>query len=218
MGTVARRADFCEGLRVNPWLVVPVKSLRRGKSRLAPALDAGERFALSQLLLLRTLRQAQRFPGLDRTLVVSGCEETCEFAVESGVHVLKESPPGGLNAALAQARAALRERGAVRMVAIPCDLPLLATEDLRRITSAPSRAIALAPDRARRGTNGICLPADIAFEFRFGFDSFERHLDSAHRLGLQSSIIQCDGLAFDIDVPADLTALNALHSDGRVPL
>jgi 2-phospho-L-lactate guanylyltransferase len=215
MATLARRADFGEELRVNLWLVVPVKSLRRGKSRLAPALDPGERFALSQLLLLRTLQRAQRFPGLDRTLVVSGCEETCEFAVESGVRALQESPPGGLNAALAQAQAALRERGASRMLAIPCDLPLVEAHDLRRLAGAPPRGIALAPDRARRGTNGICLPIDFAFDFRFGFESFERHLDSAHRLGLQSTIVDSGGLAFDIDVPADLVAVRAVDIDAR---
>jgi 2-phospho-L-lactate guanylyltransferase len=106
----------------------------------------------------------------------------------------------------------------MRMLAIACDLPLLACEDLRRMAAAPSRAIALAPDRACRGTNGICLPIDVAFEFLFGFESFERHLNGVQQLGLQSSVVQRQGLAFDIDVPADLTMLDALHSDRRVTL
>ena len=196
------------------WLVVPVKSLRLGKSRLSPALDAGQRFALSQALLLRTLQQAQRFPGLDRTLVVSACEESCDFARARAAQVLAESPPGGLNDALEQAQAALRGRGATCMLTIPCDLPLLDTEDLRRLGDVPTGFIALAPDRARRGTNGICLPAQLAFEFRFGPDSFERHLDGVRRLGMQSTIVEREGLAFDIDVPDDLAALRVLDARG----
>ena len=66
------------------WLVVPVKSLRDGKSRLAPVLSVAERRAFNEWLLVRTLQQAALFPGLERTLLVSACEEACACASAQG--------------------------------------------------------------------------------------------------------------------------------------
>lgn len=118
------------------WLVVPVRSLRDGKSRLAPALDPAQRSALIEWLLVHTLEQAAQFPGLKRTLVVSPCTEARVRARAFGAHVLDEHTHGGLNQALRQAQVALSELDAARMLMVACDLPLLRAEDLRRLASA----------------------------------------------------------------------------------
>ncbi|MEP6610133.1 MAG: hypothetical protein ABJA83_15870, partial [Burkholderiaceae bacterium] len=86
-----------------------MKSLRDGKSRLAPALNPVERRALIEHLLARTLRQAAQFPGLERTVLVSACEDARARAKSLGAHVLEEHAPFGLNSALRQAQSALRE-------------------------------------------------------------------------------------------------------------
>jgi len=200
------------------WLVVPLRSLRDGKSRLAPALDPDQRYRLVEWLLTRTLEQAAQFPGLDRTLVVSPCEQARARALAAGARVLEEHAPGGLNHALRQARLALRGFAAARMLMISCDLPLLQAEDLRRLTSASSATtIALAPDRTQQGTNGVCLGSEIDFEFSFGPDSFERHVARARRLGKRVALVERDGLAFDLDLPADLTELEQRSAKYRRP-
>ncbi|MEO8628118.1 MAG: 2-phospho-L-lactate guanylyltransferase [Betaproteobacteria bacterium] len=192
------------------WLVVPVKSLRDGKSRLAPALNAAERRALIEHLLARTLQQAAQFPGLDRTLLVSACEDARARAKSLGANVLEEHVPFGLNSALRQAQSALREYGATRMLMVSCDLPLLEAEDLRALARASSAdAVALAPDRGRQGTNGVCLPTSIAFDFSFGTNSFVRHLDCLRQRNLRSTAVDRPGLAFDVDLPEHLAELRA---------
>lgn len=190
------------------WLVIPLRSLRDGKSRLAPALDPDQRYRLVDWLLTRTLAQAAQFPGLDRTLVVSPCEQARARALAGGAQVLEEHAPGGLNHALRQAQLVLRGFEAVRMLMISCDLPLLQAEDLQRLADASSATtIALAPDRAHQGTNAMCLGSEIDFEFSFGPDSFERHVARAQWLGKGVALVERDGLAFDLDLPADLTGL-----------
>ena len=194
------------------WLVVPVKSLREGKSRLAPALEPGQRSAFVERLLAHTLEQAAQFPGLERTLVVSTCEQARARASACGARALEERAPVGLNDALCQAKTALGELGATRMLMVACDLPLLSAEDLRRLASAASaHTISLAPDRGGQGTNGLCLPLPAPFEFAFGPNSFARHLSCAQRLGMRSAIVERAGLAFDVDMPEDLTVLRALE-------
>jgi 2-phospho-L-lactate guanylyltransferase len=190
------------------WLVIPLRSLRDGKSRLAPALDPDQRYRLVEWLLTRTLEQAAQFPGLDRTLVVSPCEQARARALAGGAQVLEEHAPGGLNHALRQAQLVLRGFEAARMLMISCDLPLLQAEDLQRLADASSATtIALAPDRAHQGTNAICLGSELDFEFSFGPDSLERHVARVRRLGKRVALVERDGLAFDLDLPADLTEL-----------
>jgi 2-phospho-L-lactate/phosphoenolpyruvate guanylyltransferase len=205
------------------WLVVPVRSLRDGKSRLAPALDAQQRRAFVEWLLVRTLEQAAQFPGLERTLVVSACNEARARASACGATVIEERAPGGLNNALRQAQLALREAGVARMLMVSSDLPLLQAEDLQCLAAASSAgAIAIAPDRPRQGTNGISLCAATDFDFSFGPNSFQRHLERLRGLDVDCAIVERTGLAFDVDVPNDLAELRALeqrhgHCAGLLP-
>lgn len=201
------------------WLVVPMKSLREGKSRLAPALDPMQRRAFLERLLLRTLERAAQFPGLERTLLVSGCSETRTRAAEFGAQVLEESADAGLNGALRQAQLAVRRLGASQMLAVPCDLPLLQVEDLRCLAQAGSaRSVGIAPDRTRQGTNGLCLDASLEFAFSFGPGSFVRHIEQVRQFGMQCVPVESAGLAFDVDLPEDLAHLSELERIGHASI
>jgi len=194
------------------WLVVPIRSLRDGKSRLAPALDDQQRRELVERLLVRTLERAAQFPGLKRTLVVSACNEARSQASACGAMVIEEHAPAGLNNALRQAQLALRDAGVGRMLMVSSDLPLLQPEDLECLATASSAdAIAIAPDRNRQGTNGIGLHAAMDFDFSFGPNSFQRHLERLRQLDFRSAVVERIGLAFDVDVPDDLAELRALE-------
>jgi len=192
-------------------LVLPLKSLRDGKTRLAAVLDAGQRAALIEELLMHSLDQAAQFPGLRNTVLVSPCEKARARAGELGVRVVDERAPG-LNQALQRAQRAVYQSGADIMLMVPCDLPLLTAKDLRcLVDSAGTRAVALAPDRFKQGTNGLCLPTSAAFEFAFGPNSYERHRSSVERLHLHAVEVDRPGLAFDVDTPSDLAQLRSPH-------
>jgi 2-phospho-L-lactate/phosphoenolpyruvate guanylyltransferase len=198
------------------WLVVPVRSLRDGKSRLAPALDAHQRRGFVERLLVRTLKRATEFHGLERTLVISACNEARALASAHGATVIEEGAPAGLNNALRQAQFALRDAGVSRMLMVSSDLPLLQPEDLECLAAASSAgAIAIAPDRNRQGTNGICLHTAMDFDFSFGPNSFQRHLERVKQLDVRSAIVDRIGLAFDVDVPDHLAELRALEQRDR---
>jgi len=199
---------------MNLWVVVPVRSLRDGKRRLAPVLDAGQRAELVQWLLAHTLNQAAEFPGLIRTLVVTACPEVSALVSNLGIHVLKEAGPGGLNSAVREAQARVVALGGSRMLVVSCDLPFLQPHDLRQLADAASDGVlAVAPDRTAKGTNAMCLPVSRAFDFAFGPDSFSRHCERAEMLDLECVIVRRPGLAFDVDLPLDLSELH-----GVIPL
>ncbi|UCH49550.1 MAG: 2-phospho-L-lactate guanylyltransferase [Betaproteobacteria bacterium] len=189
---------------MSDWLVVPVKSLRGGKTRLAHALAPAHRRALMDQLLVHIVTQATPYPGLDKTVIVSGCGETRARAIELGVRAIAETRYG-LNAAIRQGQLALRQWGASKMLVVPCDLPMLDSEDLRQLSQlCKPDLIAIAPDRRGVGTNGLCLDPHLEFVFQFGPDSYRGHIASALRLGLEHDTAHCPGLAFDVDTPEDL--------------
>jgi 2-phospho-L-lactate guanylyltransferase len=193
------------------WMVIPVRSFRDGKRRLAPVLDAGERTALVQWLLTHTLDQAAEFPGWSQTLVVTACREVSAWVNNLGIRVLEESGTGGLNGALRQAQATVVALGGSRMLVVSSDLPLLEPRHLRHLAGVASDdVLVLAPDRTDHGTNAMCLPVSRAFDFAFGPDSFSRHCERARLLDLESVFVRSRELAFDVDLPRDLSALHAL--------
>jgi 2-phospho-L-lactate/phosphoenolpyruvate guanylyltransferase len=204
---------------MNTWLVLPMKSLLGGKTRLAPALDLVQRRALLERMFRHTLDQATQFPGLDRTLVVSGCSKTRARAAALGAQVLEEVPGAGLNGSLRQAQLVLRQRGASHVIIVHCDLPLLDASDLRDLAQAASAGtIAMAPDRKREGTNGLCIDISMDFEFSFGPDSYSLHLEQAVKSGIKTALVESIGLGFDVDLPEDLAQLAKLDYSHHAPL
>jgi len=193
------------------WAIVPVKRLADSKSRLAPALSAEQRRALSLGLLRHTLALVAEFPGRARTLVVSRDEAALALAASGGFATLAEAPNADLNDALEQARAVAIGKGAAALLVVAIDLPLLQVSDLRALAApgAESRAAALAGDRHGTGTNGLYLkPADL-IPFRFGDASFAAHLAALERRGVSPKRIARPGFALDIDTPDDLAELRA---------
>lgn len=189
---------------MSDWLVVPVKSLRDGKTRLAQVLAPAQRRTLMEQLLEHILAQAAQHPGLDKTVIVSECCDTRARAVELGARAVRETGRG-LNAAIRKGQLEVRRWGASRMLVVPCDLPMLKGEDLRQLSRiGKSGCIAIAPDRCGRGTNGLCLDPSLEFAFRFGDDSYRGHVGSTRRLGLEHQTMRRPGLAFDVDTPDDL--------------
>jgi 2-phospho-L-lactate guanylyltransferase len=196
-----------------PWLLLPVKSLRHGKSRLADFFDDAEREELNRFLLGHMMEIAAEFPGLKRTAVVSDGEDTLSFAREMGAHPLRHYGARGLNAAVTNGVAELRSRGGREILVMPADLPLVAAMDLREFVSRGShQSVVLCRDRRLAGTNAILLPASASMKFRFGVSSYASHRCEVRRIGLVLRLHDNRRIAADIDVPSDLSVLRECNA------
>ena len=194
------------------WTVVPVRGYARGKSRLAPVLNAGARARLNHRLLLSTLRVIARWHGdLSRCIVVSPCRRALATARREGAVTVAEAPPRGLNAAAALGAASASRRGARGVLILPCDLPNLAAPALRAMAQAARsrRHVVIAPDATLNGTNALLVAAPGPFEFEFGEGSFARHRLQAAQRGYGISICARPELELDVDTPEDLAAWRA---------
>ena len=188
------------------WAIVPVKPLRRAKSRLGSVLGAEERLELSREMLNRVLEALAKVSEIERTLLVSRDSEAMALARHHGARTLSERPPIDLNQALQQATRAAVGSGASAVLVVPADLPLVTADDLRELVSLAESppVVVIAPDRRQAGTNALLTSPAGLIEYAFGPSSFDRHRALALAAGARVLVCDRPGLALDLDLPEDL--------------
>lgn len=188
------------------WAIVPVKPLRRGKSRLAGILSEDERKVLNQYLLANTLDVLRPMRNIEHILVVSRDQQALSIAREHGARTVLEHGIPHLNLALTRATLVAKHHAARGVLVLPADLPLLTKEDvllmLEKVKSPP--VVVIAPDRHQKGTNGLLVYPAGMIPYEFGPGSFERHCDRARQAGARLEICSLESLALDLDLPEDL--------------
>ena len=171
-------------------------------------LGPAERRAFSRSSLRHAARLARSVAGAGRTAVISRSGEVLGLARRLGVRALRERRPG-LNAASRQGVQFARKKGALAVLVLHADLPELQRNDLLAAMHALARhrGAVVAPDRDRAGTNALALRPAGRFQFRFGPQSFARHLAEARACKLRVRVLERAGLARDVDTPAHYEAL-----------
>ena len=186
--------------------VVPVKPLRRGKSRLAAVLSVQERTQLNRYLFKHTLEVLKQVPEIERTLVVSRDSAALALAREFDAHTLQEQSGSQLNSALQRATILLRTSAVSTILVLPADLPLLSAEDVQALLDAlpGPPGLVLAPSANGMGTNGLVVSPPGAVAFAYGANSFSQHVALARAAGVPVAVVERPGLARDLDWPQDL--------------
>ena len=185
-------------------IIVPHRGLEASKTRLAPSLSPEDREALARQLLERVLTVAREV--CDDVVVITPSPELRAVVEPTGARVIVQRGMG-LNSGLEQARIDALVDDLDSLVVLHGDLPNLRAADVRALIDAvpPDRpGVAIAPDRAGTGTNGLMLRPPDALSFRFGPGSFAAHLAEAEQAEVPIAAVNRPGLAFDLDTPEDL--------------
>lgn len=175
-------------------VLIPIRSFDDSKSRLAGALDHDARRRLTIRMAARVIAAAGDLP----VRIVTDDAGVVDWAHAKGIGVLSVGVQG-LNPSVAAAVAHAARVGHGRAIVAHADLP--AARDLS-VVDRPG--VCIAPDRARDGSNVLCVPTDAGFAFAYGPESFRRHCVEAERLGLPLTVVDDDSLAWDVDDPDDL--------------
>jgi 2-phospho-L-lactate guanylyltransferase len=190
-----------------PWLLLPVKSLDRGKLRLASVLSDMQRRQLNEDFLRHMLAVAAQFPGLQNTAVVSDAADTLTFAAKFGAHTIR-CQGEGLNRALTTGHRTLSRICARQLLIFPVDLPFVQACDLFKIAAlGDHHPVIICPDKDLGGTNALGLSGGVPLRFHFGRNSYSRHQAEARRHGITPFLLYDERIAKDIDRPDDLAKL-----------
>lgn len=188
------------------WAIVPVKSLRRGKSRLAGVLTDEERSALNQDLLIKTLMCLKTIQKIDQILVISYDPEALAKARELDVMTVQEGSKTNINNALRRATVAAKAYNASKVIIIPADLPFIDKGEMESFLAQEGEPpeIIISSDRHSEGTNALFINPIGILEYNFGPWSFRKHIEQAERKKIKVKIKNMESLTFDLDVPEDL--------------
>lgn len=191
-----------------PTIIIPVKRLAEGKSRLRGARGAGDDLVLAIALdAIEAVLAAQAVAG---ALIVTNDPTLQAEAVALGAKIVADSPDAGLNAAIAHGEATLGTAGA--RGALLADLPALRPAELTAaIAAALTESTAAAgrhfvPDHLGTGTTLLLAPPGVPLDPRFGADSAAAHAAS----GAAALLGDWPSLRLDVDTPADLAAARAM--------
>ncbi|MEP7134334.1 MAG: 2-phospho-L-lactate guanylyltransferase [Chloroflexota bacterium] len=196
------------------WAIVPVKPLRRGKSRLAGTLNEDERTELNRALLQHTLETLSELKEIDGVLVVSRDPNALTIARNHGARTVQEDGQPELNTALKRATIVAQVYATRGVLVLPADLPLITRDDIlaliQRATEPP--VVVIAPDRHKKGTNALLISPPGLIEYDFGENSFQRHCELIKKAGARLEIVDLPSLGLDLDLPEDFEMIKSLES------
>src|SRR3954454_14912399 len=185
-------------------IVVPLRSFMLGKARLATALSATAREALARSMAECVVNAA----GARPVVVTSSAPDAVAWARNLDLAIVDD--PGSLNGAASAGRAWAIERGLARYASVHGDLPL--ANSLDNVVGDGDGAVAvIVPDHRDDGTPVLSLPSAFPFTFAYGPGSAARHVAEAAQRSLAVRIVRDSALGFDVDIEADLAALEALR-------
>ena len=156
-------------------------------------------------LLQRVLKVAREVSH--DVVVISPSRSLAEIVEPSGARLVVQRGMG-LNEGLEQARFDALVDDIETLIVLHGDLPNVQAGDIQLLAGAlpdgDAPAVAIAPDRAGTGTNGLVLRPPGVIRFRFGVGSFAAHLEEVEHAGVPLVAVNRAGLAFDLDTPEDL--------------
>jgi 2-phospho-L-lactate/phosphoenolpyruvate guanylyltransferase len=192
------------------WAIVPVKPLRRGKSRLSEILSEEQRAQLNHQLFIHTLQVLKQVDAISDILVVSRDSDVLTEARELDVRTVTENGTPELNNALRRASLFSSAFSTEGVLIVPADLPLLTPKDVGEFLQARKRPpmIVITPDRRGEGTNMLLTDPGDLLTFSFGGQSFKKHADLAKSKEAEVIIFENERIALDLDVPEDYELLS----------
>ena len=192
-------------------ILIPMRSLKEGKTRLSNLLSADKREKLIKLLFtqllgkLKTLKDQFPFIFSD-ILVITPCEEVEKISKDFNVLVLKEQNLNGLNSAVNKGIYWSLENHYDSSLILPGDIIDPETEDIKRILEIGKKSIdsmVICPS-TDFGTNALFLSLPTRLNFKFGPNSFFEHQKEAKKISIRSIIAPVDSLKDDLDTGKDL--------------
>jgi 2-phospho-L-lactate/phosphoenolpyruvate guanylyltransferase len=196
------------------WAIVPVKPLRRSKSRLAGILSEDERADLSRTLFQHTLETLNTLKEVEEVLVISRDPQVLTIARNYGARTVREDGQPDLNTALKRATVIAQVYATRGVLILPADLPLISREDalvlVERASDPP--VVVIAPDRHQKGTNALLISPAGLIEYQFGENSFQRHCNLVKEAGVRLEIVNLPSLGLDLDLPEDLEIIRNLEN------
>jgi 2-phospho-L-lactate guanylyltransferase len=186
-------------------IIIPVKRVGVGKSRLRASGDAGDELVMAIALDTIAAALAAVRPARSSSSVLVITDDPAVAAAASGLGALvaADSPGAGLNGAIAHGDQLLPQ--SATRAALTADLPALRPADLAAAL-AGANGRSFVADHLGTGTTLLIAPPHVPLDPHFGIDSAAAHAAS----GARALTGGWPSLRLDVDTRADLEAARSL--------
>jgi len=192
------------------WTVlVPLRDLGGGKTRLSEWLSPGERREITRYAMASVVAACKQTQAVERIVVVTGSVEASKWAADAGVVAWPE-PAGRLGlVGVMEAALAANSNAQSRIALLMGDLPLASNAAISRcLRHADARPVTMVPSRSGAGTNMLAFTGGAQMPLALGApDSLAQHRRAAREAGLRYQTVNSSPLALDVDEADDLRLL-----------
>ncbi len=189
--------------------VVPIRSLRNSKTRLADTLEAPERAALVSAMAEDVIEALRHCRAVSNIVVVTDDPDAAGLARGLSCEVWPQGPREGLSAAMELAASHLNALKVSTMVSVHADLPFVNTAAfdrlLARVTDLPH--IVIVPSNVDSGSNIIVTTPPNVLPFQYGPESYRQHIGYCGEKNLPARTFRDGELGFDLDTGHDFQLL-----------
>lgn len=193
---------------MNTVAIITAKRFTAAKQRMSGGVPEGRRLALVEAMLGDVLEAVTAARQITFTVVVTGEAAAEGLARGCGAEVIHDPEDAGHNGAAGLGITRARELEAEAVILLPGDCPLVEPREIDSLlTGLPHHFVTVVPDRHGTGTNSLVMRPPTAIKPAFGEGSCERHLELARKAGVPHARERVEGLALDLDTPADIVAL-----------
>ena len=188
--------------------LVPIKDVRRAKTRLRAVLSPSDTAFLAEQMANLTVDALTRSTLVERIVLMGSTRAVAKTAAEFGCEFVSEDPSLDNEARVLVRATHVGLHAADTLAILPADIPLITGPDIDNLIEGHERGLSLCPASRDGGTNALLITPPTAIEFQFGHDSARRHAETARAAGLPVNIIDSAVFSRDIDTPEDLDWLS----------
>jgi 2-phospho-L-lactate guanylyltransferase len=197
-------------------VLIPVKTLETGKSRLTEILTPKQRETLIVLLFRHVTTVIKNSSAVGDIFVVSNDPEIIKLAITLKINHIFEKNPGH-NVALTDAAKQVNQN--MPLMTISADLPFVSEVDIDQLLSLRGDTDAvLVPSKEKTGTNAILLKKPLLIPYLFGVNSFSKFEGVLLKKNLTYKTYSNHNMAFDIDTSPDFEYFKSHIQDDHILL
>ena len=186
------------------WAIIPINNFDESFSRLSNVLNNEQRKEMTQILATQVLDALTPIESVKKIIVLSNELEWLNSCLNKKITVLPEPETEQFSEKIDYTAQWIQNQGIITMLYLSIDLPYIQQMDIENLISHHISGLSIVEANKDHGTNALILDLPTKMEFKFGPNSFSKHLEEARSKNIDTTIVNIECLSLDLDDWSDL--------------
>ena len=200
------------------WAVIPINSFLKTMTRLSKILDQNKRIELTKMMADQMINYLTDIPEIEKIVMLTNESQWVKTYQNNKIIHCEDKASISLKENINHTADWLHQQGVKRMLYVSIDLPFVLKDDLIEIIEQHTQGLTIVEAKKDGGTNSLIIDLSYSMKFQFGKNSFERHIKKAKSLGIETKVLQIEGLSFDLDSVDDWKDLIDRNNESHLAL